>query len=53
MGVLDIAKGMGLTLSLGIAQAHHGTVTVDSAPGQGTTFTFILPDVRGDTLGRA
>ncbi|MFC3860127.1 ATP-binding protein [Deinococcus antarcticus] len=47
------AKGMGLTLSLGIAQAHHGTVTVDSAPGQGTTFTFILPDVRGDTLGRA
>ena len=40
-------RGLGLTLALGIAQAHHGTLTVTSEPGQGAVFTFILPDERG------
>ena len=35
--------GLGLSITYGIIQDHHGTVTVASAPGQGTTFTLQLP----------
>ncbi|MEM6326274.1 MAG: ATP-binding protein, partial [Bacteroidota bacterium] len=35
--------GLGLSLSHDIAVAHHGTLTVESAEGQGTTFTLRLP----------
>jgi PAS domain S-box-containing protein len=37
--------GLGLALSYGIIQDHHGTVDVQSDPGRGTTFivTFPLP----------
>lgn len=38
-------KGLGLGLSLvrAIVRAHDGEVTVDSAPGQGSTFQVYLP----------
>lgn len=38
-------KGVGLGLSVvyGIIKAHNGTITVDSLPGRGTTFTIQLP----------
>ncbi|MHB9154202.1 MAG: ATP-binding protein [Endomicrobiales bacterium] len=41
----DVGRGTGLGLSIcyEIIQKHRGTVEVDSAPGQGTTFTFFLP----------
>jgi len=38
--------GMGLAISHTIIEAHGGDIWVDSKPGEGTTFTFILPPRR-------
>jgi len=38
--------GLGLAVSYGIVQEHAGRITVDSTPGQGTTFRIILPTAR-------
>jgi PAS domain S-box-containing protein len=35
--------GMGLAISQKIAEEHHGTISVDTGEGQGTTFTLELP----------
>jgi PAS domain S-box-containing protein len=35
--------GLGLSVSYGIIQDHHGTVDVQSVPGQGTTFVLAFP----------
>ena len=35
--------GLGLSLSYGIIQKHHGQIAVCSEPGQGTTFRITLP----------
>lgn len=35
--------GLGLAIVKHIAQVHNGSVTVQSAPGQGSTFTIHLP----------
>jgi two-component system NtrC family sensor kinase len=40
--------GLGLSICYGIVQQHHGRISVESAPGLGTTFRVILPlDVPG------
>ncbi|MEO8698654.1 MAG: HAMP domain-containing sensor histidine kinase [Kofleriaceae bacterium] len=39
-------SGIGLALVQHIARAHGGDVTVESAPGQGSTFTIWLPAER-------
>ena len=36
-------RGMGLSLVLGILKAHNGCVTVESSPGNGTTFKVFFP----------
>ena len=41
--------GLGLSMVKMIAQAHNGTVTVTSAPGQGSTFTFSLPAIPSES----
>ncbi len=40
--------GLGLSVSYGIIQAHQGSITVDSTPEVGSTFTIALPRYRGD-----
>ena len=35
--------GLGLSICRRIAEAHAATLTVDSTPGAGTTFTLRLP----------
>lgn len=40
---LNTGSGIGLNLVKGYTELHRGTVQVESAPGQGTTFVILLP----------
>ena len=35
--------GLGLAITRAVAEAHGGTVELDSRPGQGARFTVIIP----------
>jgi signal transduction histidine kinase len=43
-------SGMGLAVVHGIVASHGGAVTVQSAPGQGTTFMVYLPRLAQDVV---
>ena len=36
-------SGLGLAIIQAIALSHHGTVTIDTSPGQGSAFRLTLP----------
>ena len=42
-------SGLGLAIVRHVARAHDGRVEVDSSPGEGSTFTLVLPIVREAT----
>ncbi len=37
--------GMGLAVAHGIIKSHKGMIAVESRPGEGTTFTILLPQI--------
>ena len=44
----NAGTGLGLSVSYGIIQDHHGTVDVQSVPGIGTTFVLAFPVAPGE-----
>jgi two-component system, cell cycle sensor histidine kinase and response regulator CckA len=45
-------RGLGLPTVLGVVRAHRGALAVQSAPGQGTCFSVLLPSAHGLALSR-
>lgn len=39
----DKASGLGLSIVFGVILAHQGDISIESAPGKGTTMTIYLP----------
>ncbi len=38
-----VGRGLGLALTVGVMQSHHGAVMVESVPDQGTTVRLLFP----------
>lgn len=50
-GEARFGSGIGLALAKKVVEAHHGTIGIDSEPGNGTTVHFTLPDkIRQETI---
>jgi signal transduction histidine kinase len=42
----DVGTGLGLAVSYNIIESHQGSLSVESVPGHGATFTVRLPAAR-------
>jgi signal transduction histidine kinase len=42
-GTLHRGAGLGLSIVRSFVELHHGTVAIDSVPGQGTTVVCVFP----------
>ena len=50
----EAGTGLGLWVSKGILDKHHGKIAVRSKPGCGTVFRlFFLPEAQGESVGIA
>ena len=50
---IGVGTGLGLSITYGIVQEHHGTISCDSAPGQGTTFVLSFPSAAAAPRARS
>jgi two-component system, cell cycle sensor histidine kinase and response regulator CckA len=46
-------RGLGLAATLGIVRGHHGAITLDTAPGEGTTLRLCFPTLRAPSVAEA
>jgi len=46
-----MGTGLGLSIARAIVEGHRGTIGLESAPGEGSSFHFSLPCARADAAG--